>query len=174
MKHLKSILLLCAASVLFGCGSAPKIWNSSGERYISENSISYSGVKLSVRSDNEEKSVRVGYMSDAAVREYMEVRLLSQLEALNLLDADGPVIDLDMDISRVFSWGGNSMASVDYKARVSLWNGSEVLGRYAASGRISDNSIAGDFKAIFASNSPADEGKYFDYIADQVLSRLPK
>ena len=166
-----SLPVLFAALLLIGCG--PKTLNPEGKAFFKEHNPQYQLADLKASCNNEAKSVETGHMPQTKVAEYLQGQVETKLAETN--HGQTPVgLNVIVSYSRVFSWGGSSLASIQYTADVILVNADKILGSYQVTGNVADRSIMGDFKTAFGANKPKDENPLFDFIAQQIVEGLPK
>jgi hypothetical protein len=175
MKNIKSLIVIVGFLAMCSCAANPmKNLNAEGELYFQDRDIKYKNVLLTLNSHNESKSIESGYMSNETTKNYVNNSLTKNMRAQNLIAEEGIDVSIDLNVKRIYSWGGSSMAVLNYTANVQLLESGRELGKYRLQGDIKDGSILGDHKAMLGLNNADDEGNYLDTVVGSIILSLPK
>ena len=162
--------------ILSACSSAPTVTcTPERNQYFASKEKKYSKVVVRVSSAKEAKAIESGYMSNDELQDYIKDKIFENLNNSQSLSQDGVEVNIDFNVDRIYSWGvSKSMQIFGYSALISLKKQGKVLATFRDSGSIQDNSIAGNFKAVFAKNKPSSEHKYVNVAINSIFAKLPR
>ncbi|GEM_PF-6657428 len=147
-----------------------------GEKLLDTKKIDYRLGNVKYVDASEVESIEAGYRSAEEISKYMKRIIRQYLVEQGKTSNGGEIVNLDVNVKykRIFAWGDkDSIASVSFDGAVFMKGEDGDVGVLKVDYTVSDNSIFGNFKAMFAADNRESEDIYFNTNAKAVVDSLP-